>query len=137
MPRRTLNRKNIYDLSIQKCQMPSINLFIDTFGHRLLYEYFFSLNADASAGAGCQCFTSIFSTLFMCTISLFAKPLIRGHSLYYSWSSSISCLLSFNVCWNTRKIYKYTNACHINSHSRQASMRYLIRTKNFKLHIDF
>lgn len=37
----------------------------------------------------------------------------------------------------TRKIYINTNACHINSHSRQASMRYSIRTKNFKLHIDF
>lgn len=54
-----------------------------------LWIFFFSLNADASAGAGCQCFTSIFYTLFMCTISPFAKPLIRGHFLYHSWSSPL------------------------------------------------
>lgn len=38
--------ENIYDLctpSRKKCQMPSINLFIDTFGHRLLDSMIFSV----------------------------------------------------------------------------------------------
>lgn len=48
MPRRTLNRKNIYDLNTQKCQMPSINLFIDTFGHRLLYDFSLFLSLSLS-----------------------------------------------------------------------------------------
>lgn len=50
----------------KKCQMPSINLFIDTFGHRLLDSMM--LHFTLWMGV-CVCLRAAFSTLFMCIVS--------------------------------------------------------------------